>query len=413
MTVQSELLDAPFAPLIKGIYLNTIWAIQAETILNEIVGSSVGIADQKFTLIKLPVIEEEIWVNELGTLTESERKAFTERKDVEIQTVKDAEGNLTEFNLRWRPIDDLAEAPATARVYRIDRTFGQVQFGDDVRGMVPPIGKDNIRATYRAGGGAKGNVAASLINTLRTTIPFVERVTNAEAAGGGSDTELLEKALERGPQIIKHRGRAITAEDFEWITREASPSIARVRCLPTFNDKGQFASGWVTVIIVPGSADARPAPSPQLRGRVERYLRDRAANVVSFPKRIKVTGPVYIEVKVAADLYPVTIDLAPQVEMQAISRLERFLHPLTGGYQNSGWEFGRLPCLSDFYAFLEAVDGVDHIENLSMTLRVRMPSGVSVGDPQVVTEDRPVDVAMPPYTLVFSGEHKFTIKALG
>jgi predicted phage baseplate assembly protein len=257
-------------------------------------------------------------------------------------------------------------------------------------------------------------VAALQITTLRTTIPFVDSVLNPEAAGGGSDTELVESAVARGPRSIKHRGRAVTAEDFEQLAREASQAVARVKCLPTFDDKGAYKTNWVTVIIVPGTADARPTPSPQLRYKVEQYLRERAASTAAFLKQVKVSGPAYVEVTVTADIYPQTIDLAPQVEADATAALEGFLHPLTGGYGQTGWEFGRLPCLSDFYSLLEAVAGMDHIENLRMILRAVTPSGAEAGEqgPRVVTEDRPLDVEVPIYTLVYSGEHKFDVKAL-
>jgi len=401
----------PLSPIVQGIFLNTAWAIQAETIQDELLGSSDGRANQVFTLTKSPVIEESIWVNELATLTETERKAFTERKDVDVRVRKDAEDNVTEFLIRWRAIDDVAQANPLDRVYEIDRTSGLVLFGDGVKhGLVPPIGKDNITAIYRTGGGSRGNVAAQLIKSLRSTIPLVESASNPEAAGGGSDTELIEKALERGPQVIKNRGRAIAIEDFEWLAKEASQAIARAKCLPTFDDNGAYKTGWVTVIIVPSSSVARPLPSPQLRQRVEKYLLDHSANVASFPQHVKVIPPVYVSVKVQADIYPLSLDLAPQVESDAIATLQAFLHPLSGGYERTGWDFGRFPCLSDFYALLEAVAGVDHVDNLELTLQAKTLLGESTGNPVVVSEDRPLDVGAPPFTLVYSGEHKITIK---
>ncbi|MDT5269291.1 MAG: hypothetical protein QOH49_1477, partial [Acidobacteriota bacterium] len=418
-----ETLDLPFvsgtvlagiapAPVFNGLYLNTAWGVQSETVRDEIVGSSAGIADQQYTLTKFPVIAEEIWVDELATLTESERKTKAELTPEKVREVKDDAGNLTRFYILWDATEDLAETGAADRVYAIDRTFGQVRFGDGVHGTVPPIGKDNINATYRAGGGSRGNVAAGLIVTLRTTIPFVDSVLNPAAAGGGSDTELVESAIVRGPRSIKHRGRAVTAEDFEQLAREASQTVARVKSLSNFNDRGEYETNWVTVIIVPGSADARPTPSPQLRYRVEQYLRERAASSVAFPGQVKVSGPAYVEVTINADIYAASIDLAPQVEADAVAALEAFLHPLTGGYTQSGWEFGRLPCLSDFYGLLEAVNGMDHIENLRMTLSPVTPGGVKAAEPRVVSEDRPLDVVVPVYTLVYSGEHKFDVKAL-
>jgi uncharacterized phage protein gp47/JayE len=418
-----ETLDLPFvsgtvlagtapAPVFTGVYLNTAWGVQSETVRDEILGSSAGTADQQYALTKFPVVAEELWVDELATLTESERKTLAELTPEKVREVVDDADNLTRFYIRWSPADDLAEASASDRVYAIDRTFGQVQFGDGKHGAVPPIGKDNVVATYRAGGGARGNVAAGQIVTLRSTIPFVDKVLNPAAAGGGSDTELVEDAIVRGPRSIRHRGRAVTAEDFEQLAHEASQSVARVKALPTFNDRGEYETNWVTVIIVPGSADARPAPSPQLRSRVEQYLRERAASSVVFPKHVKVSGPAYVEVTVNADIYAQSIDLAPQVEAAAVAALEAFLHPLTGGYTQSGWEFGRLPCLSDFYGLLEAVGGMDHIENLRMTLSPVTPGGAKAAEARVVSEDRPLDVVVPVYTLVYSGEHKFDVKAL-
>jgi uncharacterized phage protein gp47/JayE len=408
----SEFSGLTYAPLVRGIYPNTAWVSQSETISNEIVGSSTGDAKQKYTLTKKPVTDEAVWVEEFGSLTETERKALAARTDVETEEKQNDAGVVVAFWVRWRRVEDLGAAGPSDRVYEIDQTFGLVEFGDGRGGRVPPIGRDNIRASYSAGGGSRGNVPAGAIKTMRTTIPSVEKVSNPEAAGGGSDTESVESALERGPQSIKNRGRAVTAEDFEWLTRASSRAVARVKCLPTFDDKGQYQTGWVTVIVVPGTKDARPTPSPQLSQRIERYLSDRAANVATFPRRVKVSGPVYVEVGITANVFPVSLDLAPAVEAESLKRLAAFLHPLTGGYAGSGWEFGRLPCLSDFYALLEAVEGVDHIESPTMTLQVVTPKGVPDGLPRAVTEDKPLSVEMPQYTLVYSGEHKVTLKGL-
>jgi predicted phage baseplate assembly protein len=402
--------DRAPAPKVKAIHLNTAWAIQAETITDEILGSGTGEADQAFMLAKLPVIEEEIWVDELGALSEAERKALMEGSDVDVDLRQDEDGNTLAFWVRWYPIEDLTEAQGTDRVYAIDHTFGQILFGDGLHGMALPIGRNNVRATYQAGGGASGNLEAGQITALRTTIPRVDGVTNPEPAGGGSDTESVKRALERGPQKIRNRGRAVTLEDFEWIAREASRSIARVKVLPNFNDAGELETNWVTVIIVPSSAEPRPMPSPQLRQQVQNYLQERAANVIVAPGHIQVAGPTYVEVKVVAEIFPISIDRAPQVEAEAFRQLGQLLHPLRGGSDGRGWEFGRLPCFSDFYALLEAIEGVDHVGKLTITLQVVDPLGVPMGAPHEFTGERPLPASMPEYALIFSGDHKITVK---
>ncbi|MEW6067605.1 MAG: hypothetical protein AB1610_04870, partial [Nitrospirota bacterium] len=49
---------AVISPKIKGIFLNTIWAVQAETIKDELLGSSDGTAYQNFSIQKTPVISK-------------------------------------------------------------------------------------------------------------------------------------------------------------------------------------------------------------------------------------------------------------------------------------------------------------------------------------------------------------------
>ena len=72
------------------------------------------------------------------------------------------------------------------RHYVTDRVKGVVLFGDGARGLIPPSGKDNIRAPfYRSGGGKTGNRAAGVITELKTTIPFVDAVVNHQPSSGG------------------------------------------------------------------------------------------------------------------------------------------------------------------------------------------------------------------------------------
>jgi hypothetical protein len=401
----SQSTGRPPLPRLRGLFPNTAWATQGETIDGEILGSGTGLARQRFATVKTPVQDEEVWIDELGSLSEGERAALA-RPDVEHREVTDDTGAVLAFLVRWLPVEDLAEAGPEDRVYAIDRTFGQIEFGDSLHGRVPPPGRDNVRATYRAGGGTRGNLAAGTITSLRTTVPLVDSTFNPEPATGGADTEPLERAVERGPQRIRHGGRAVTRADYEALAREASPAVARARCLPRFDDRGREQSGWVTVVVVPESGEARPFPSIGLRRTVARFLGERAANVAAFPGRVRVIGPAYVEVSVAADLFPSSADLAPAAEAAAFRRLGEFLHPLTGGYAGRGWELGRLPCLSDFFALLEAVPGLDHVESLAMTLTSVKPDGKPAGQPIEFTPDRPVEAALPDYALVFGGEHR-------
>jgi hypothetical protein len=401
-------LRAP-APRLAGLYLNATWARQTETIRDELLGSGTGTADQRFELARTPVIEEEIWLDELAALSDAEREELIADPSVPTREVRDDADRVRELRVRWRRIADLDAAAADDRVYLLDRLTGELVFGDGVRGRVPPVGRDAVRATYRTGGGTRGNVDAGAVTELRSTIPLVDGAVNPLAAGGGTDTEPVERAAARGPETIRHRGRAVSAADFEALARDASAAVARARCLPNFDDRGDRTTGWVTVVIVPESAAARPAPPRELRRRVETYLAARAPDVAAAPRRVRVIGPAWVEVAAVAELVPTTLDRAPEAETRTLEELDAFLHPLTGGPDGEGWPFGRLPCLSDLYGVLEAIDGVDHVESLRMVLQPVLADGTAHGEAITVTgSDDDVHLALPGHALVTAGEHRIT-----
>ncbi|MBE9593864.1 MAG: baseplate J/gp47 family protein, partial [Proteobacteria bacterium] len=251
--------------------------------------------------------------------------------------------------------------------------------------MIPPIGRDNIKANYQVGGGERGNVGASEISTMKTSIPFMASVTNPEPAEGGSNTELLESAFERGPHLIKHRDRAVTEEDFERLAKAASSYIARTKCFTEGNK--------LKILLIPKGEEDKPTPSLGLMRLVENYLLDRSLNLI-LPVSIVVQEPSYKEVRITVDVVPESIDQAIPLEKAIVKRLKGFLHPLTGGPEERGWEFGRAVHISDVYALLEGIKGVDHVEKLELN-------------------DGSADVEVKEDETVCSGEHRIRMKLGG
>jgi len=345
-------------PFIKGIYPNTVWAEQIETINGEILGSGDGEKDKSYTFIKSPVISPEIWVMEGEIISRDEKEGEKETlsKD-DVREVKDDKGKIMETWVRWKAVDDFIDSDQRSRYCIIDHAMGSVQFGDGTKGMIPPRGKDNIRANYKSGGGVSGNIMKNEITVLKGPVAGIDSVINHEPAQGGSDTELVEEVLHRGPHVIKHRGRAVTEEDFERLAREASNYIARTKC--------SVEKSKVKIIIIPMGEEDKPLPSPGLIKIVRDHLLKRSLNSLHRGS-LKVTGPSYVEVRVTVDVIPESIDDAIPLEKQIRKRLEQYFHPLTGGPEQRGWEFGRGVHISDVYAMLEGIQGVDHVENLKL-----------------------------------------------
>jgi hypothetical protein len=384
-------------PKIIGFYLNSVRAVQSRTIRDEIAGSGNGQANQKVSLVNAPVIDETIWVDEGNIIPEKEQKMLL-KSPGKVIPIKDDKGNVLHFWVRWTSVSGFFNSASKDRHYIIDRNTGEVFFGNGEKGMVPPAGANNIRATYSTGGGAAGNLDALMISKLQSSIAFVDKVFNPVSSDGGTEAEDMDLLIKRAPAVLKHRNRAMAVEDYEWLSKEASRNVARTKIIPNFNQEGKFSTGWVTVIIVPASSDPQPVPSNGLKHRVTEYLAERCPAIVN----LNVISPSYVKVDVSAQLVTGDIDAIPIIEREAGKRISDFLHPLTGHVLGKGWSFGFAPCVSDIYPILEQIQDVDHVNNVTITLHDSSRT--------MVIEDTSAKVRLPEYALPCSGENKISVE---
>jgi Baseplate J-like protein len=187
--------------------------------------------------------------------------------------------------------------------------------------------------------------------------------------------------LDRVPREVRHGRRAVTTEDYEDLAHLASPEVARAKCVPLGNlvvdplSQQPPIPGDVSLIIVPRTIETKPLPSLELVRRVEDYVRAGSASTV----RVSVVGPLYLRVSVKAQVGLVSLDGATTVLALLQARVASFLHPLTGGIDGTGWDFGRRPHESDFHALIDAVPGVDHISFLDVEEEEDVPGVTATG----------------------------------
>jgi hypothetical protein len=362
--------DKPLLPRLRALVPNTTMASQTITVRDEVLGSSDASENQQFQALRAPILPGQILeVREPGPLW-----------------------------VRWTEVTDFHAAGPLDRSYVLDRIAGRITFGDGVQGRIPPRGVANVRLThYRTGGGEAGNRSAGGIVQMKTTVPYVEKVFNLDAAAGGFAAESNAALVTRAPRSLRHSGRAVTADDYEDLARLSSPEVARARCVPLryLQDDPLSSSevvGALSLIVVPASTAAKPLPSLELLEHVGQYLRDRqAANAA-----LAIVGPLYIRVDVDVEVVLERIEGANDVEQAIRSKLAAFLHPLTGGRDCSGWDFGREPQTSDLLAIVGDVTGVDHVRKLAATQHEDLPGSRVTGR-----------------FLVYSGQHRISLKFVG
>jgi len=167
----------------------------------EIIGFSDGSANQSFPLAHPRLIRRSLGL------------AGSINKDIVLVTRLG--GVVEEWTLR----DSLAFSRQGQLDFIIEidsEDRAELIVGDGEFGAVPPQGTE-IRATYRVGGGAHGNVAADTIDTIVDAPELVllgAAVTNPAPATGGADRETIEHAVRHAPGVFRSGNRAVTAGDY-------------------------------------------------------------------------------------------------------------------------------------------------------------------------------------------------------
>ena len=378
---------------VSGIWLNSVWASHRVRIEQEPLGTADGTPAQALRFARAPVLEgETIEIREWSGSGEGWQIVARQVPEADLRYERDPiTQKIKAAWVRWRERRQLYDAQPQDRFFVLERATGLIRFGNGTQGMIPPAGSRMV-ASYLTGGGLSGNVPINTVAQLRSAVPFVATVSNPVAAAGGADGETPVAISARGPQRLRHRNRAITASDIEWIARDASPAVARARCLAITGPVGHAQRGWITVIVIPHSADEQPQPSAELQRRVADYLRERVPSTVA--RRLQVVEPIYIAVKVVAKIVPRDPQQAAYVEARVRQRLNQYLHPLTGGSLGSGWDFGENLHLSNIATVIEAIDGVDYARDIHL---------------YVEGGEHCQSIAVPRNALLSAGEHELQL----
>lgn len=309
-------------------------------------------ADGKVTVARLPVRHCVLVRDEaLGASTGEPNLSFpltasTVLVDTVAVTVDEGAGPVgweRQDNLLFHRDDvgHVETSTSTSRDYMVqfdESGAASVRFGDGVYGMRPPVGNANIRATYAAGAGAAGNVAAGTITQALSQIPNLFSVSNPLPAVGGADAETLEHARRFGPLAYRSGDRAVTLRDYSALALRAG-GVAKV---------GARTTGWnrVELFVAPEGPVLAPA-TPELRQHLVAYLEDRRMVGTS----VRIEDPIPVAIDIAVDVFVDHHHDASVVRTTAEAAVGNLV-----AFANV--DFGRPLYLSKIYEAVEAIDGV-------------------------------------------------------
>lgn len=312
-------------PTIKNIRTNSVLAVQKESFTNEFMGKSIGLPEMSFTLNHKNIVQApKIFVGD---------EEYTHVKRFIEQGKED-------------------------KVFRFYGITGEVKFGDGKYGEIPKPNEDIYAKEYAVTLGKKGNVDTNRVVNLRQSISFVESVSNIIPATGGADGDDLDDLKKYAPSEFKTRDRAITAEDYESLTKEFSSNI--------INAKASSQEGDIYIVVVTQDIiEEEGFINRKLIQDLEEYLKSKSLITVQpFVKSPNIV-PVSISVKIKTTTSQNEVtrdDLEKKLEAEA----KKYFSLTKGGDKQDGYPMGKNITRADLYKLLNRVDSTLYFDKITM-----------------------------------------------
>ncbi|HWP92871.1 MAG TPA: putative baseplate assembly protein [Thermodesulfobacteriota bacterium] len=353
-------------PRIYRILLNTVSAVQVETVSYEDLGTGLGIPEYKVKLKKPPVIK--------GSQQIQVQKEGSEWED-------------------WKEVDDFEFSGPADLHYMFGPEKGEITFGNGLNGRIADV-SHRIRATYKTTLGQSGNISQGQIWWINKAGFEGIIGENQKEAEGGKAAESIEQAKGRAKKDFRTRYRAITSGDYELLAISTpGMRVARAKAIPGYNPDYPCITvpGAVTVVVVPYVREGTVTPVPG-DGFIQTVFRHLDAHRL-VTTDLYVIGPEYVKISVKCRVHMMKRSSPIEIGKRVKEALERFLDPLEGGPDGKGWPFGRSVFPSEIYQIIDGVEGVDYATGVSIS-----------AEGQYMIQGGIIKIS--PIALVFSGEHE-------
>jgi hypothetical protein len=376
----------------------TVTARELMIVTDEVLGIGSGLPNQSFplrpvhTTLGLPVDQP---VPVLTDFVHSAPPSYNPNPQV---TVGGVSWDLKRFLMTEQSFIDPVTNPL--RPHYMVEPEGRIRFGDGRFGSPPPALAAIVCTRYQVLQGPDALIAAdTLVHQLDPVAGLTVTVIKNGAAEGGDFFFNPEDRIREGLRRFRRPYRLITASDFEEVLRvdfnefqERAHAPERVlRAVALMNRKPtapqQPAPGNVTIVVLAANPPLDPDfaltdpllgipqkqalvdPGPALVDKLRRFLDKRRL----ITTRIHLASPPQTQLP---KLVPVSITTAVVIDRDRnisemtdliTMRLRAFLGVTRGGFDGKGWPLGGSVHRSKLFRLLEDLDGVDHVETLTLS----------------------------------------------
>lgn len=280
----------------------------------------------------------------------------------------------------WHRVADFRNVLPADKVYMLRGS--EIVFGDGGAGKIPDRGAV-ITCRYLSNEGSRGNLKYG-----STWVCQVDDISihSGYSGWGGKDEKRMEEAFSAFQTSLNDVHRAVTAGDYEALALQ-TPGVRLARA-KAVADK---VRNHVNVIVIPKSENKEPKPSIRTQTKVLEYLDGKRLLTTT----VSVLEPYYTNVSVTVEVHAKQADPV-LLKQRVLEELESFLHPLTGGKQGRGLEFGKSLYLFDLYTLVAKVEGVSAIKSLNMKIDLEELQEIKIGrDALIASGSHKVGVISP------------------
>jgi len=260
----------------------------------------------------------------------------------------------------WEPVPHLLDSDGFDHHFAVETdNHGQalLRFGDDEYGAAPPD-TSKVTVDYRIGVGAKGNVGAdALVHLIDLEAgddwPDVSSVRNPLAAWGGIDPEPMDRVKQLAPAAFHAvQLRAVTEADYA-LAAAKHPEVAKA--VATFRWTGSWHTVFITVDPV-GRTDLPQDLQERVRAWVTRFTQ--------AGYDLEIDPPTFVPLEIEMDVCVCRRHFRAHVQQALLDALSSRVrsHRKRGFFHPDNFTFGQALYLSQLYAVIEAVEGVDSAE---------------------------------------------------
>jgi baseplate J-like protein len=315
---------------------------EGRTVASEVLGVSDGTPNQRFRLAQARVLRGAL---EVVVETPSPTPPWRLRRHLVLGRRAFDPAELAALEAQERIASTLAFSRGAEKDYAVETDeddYTTVVFGDGQYGQIPTTGA-RVLATYRVGGGSRGNVAAGQIKGIARA-PQLQalpaRVVNRAPASGGAERESIEQAVRFAPSVFGSMQRAVTAEDYAAQARRF-PGVAKARA---------EASNWNQVKLYIAPTGSGQAPSDVLQRDLLAHFEDKRM-LTSF---IQVESADFVRLELRAEIGVLPYFTQEKVRADAARAVAAL-------FDFDAVDFKQVLYLSKVYEALEAVPGVDFV----------------------------------------------------